>query len=394
MTPTIALVADDLTGANDTAVRFLRAGWTTELQLGSAPAGADVVAVTTDSRALAPADAAAAVAGEVRRLRAAGARHLYKKVDSTLRGPILAEIEAASSAWSPGATVVVCPAFPEAGRTVRDGVLLVDGVEAHLTPVGSDPVTPVRESHIPTLLGGVHVRLAGDDTAAHARQLAAAGPIAVADAETGADLERIAAAVALLGADAVPVGSAGLAGPMAGAWAAQESPAPALVVVTSLHAATRGQVERIAAEDPGAIERPTAEAVADDAAWKSWCGGLEERFGADRGTIVLVAPEDRDRGLDPALVARRFGELAAGLAGRHPVAGLVVTGGDGARAVVDALGANGIVLIGEIAAGIPIGTLSGGPLRDTLIITKAGGFGDPDALLTAASAVRHRRQHP
>ncbi|WP_067972846.1 four-carbon acid sugar kinase family protein [Nocardiopsis trehalosi] len=391
MTPAIALVADDLTGANDTAVRFLRAGWTTELQLGAAPANADVVAVSTDSRALAPADAAAAVAAQVERLRAAGARHLYKKVDSTLRGPIRAEIDAARAAWAPGATVVVCPAFPEAGRTVRDGVLLVDGVEVHRTPVGTDPVTPVAESHVPTLIGAAHVRLTGADAAEDAALLAAGGPVVVADAETPADLERLAAAIAALGPDAIPVGSAGLAGPMAGAWAAREAPAPALVVVTSLHAATRGQVERLAARLPEAVERPDAATVADDAAWAVWAEGVRGRFAGAGEAVVLLAPDDRGLGLDPALVARRFGALAAGLATEHRVAGLVVTGGDGARAVVDALGASGIVLLGEVAAGVPVGTLAGGPLRDTLIVTKAGGFGDPDALLTAASAVRHRR---
>ncbi|MFC9089922.1 four-carbon acid sugar kinase family protein, partial [Nocardiopsis dassonvillei] len=143
--PRVAVVADDLTGAGDTAVQFLRAGWSTELQLSPAPSTAEVVAVSTDSRAL-PAERAAHAADEaVRRLRGAGAARLYKKVDSTLRGPIRAEIDATLAAWSPGAVAVVCPAFPATGRTVRDGVLLVDGVEVHRTAVGRDPVTPVTE---------------------------------------------------------------------------------------------------------------------------------------------------------------------------------------------------------------------------------------------------------
>ena len=64
---------------------------------------------------------------------------------------------------------------------------------------------------------------------------------------------------------------------------------------------------------------------------------------------------------------------------------------DGARALADALGATGISLTGEVAPGIPDGTLSGGRLHGHRIVTKAGGFGAPDALLTAVAAVRHRR---
>ncbi|MBV2366965.1 four-carbon acid sugar kinase family protein [Streptomonospora nanhaiensis] len=387
MSPVIALVADDLTGANDTAVRFLRAGWSTELQLGSAGGTADVVAVSTDSRALGAEDAAAAVAEQVRRLH--GARHLYKKVDSTLRGRMAAEIEAARRAWAPDAVAVVCPAFPEAGRTVVDGVLLVDGTPAHETPVGTDPVTPVRESHIPTLLGAGHVRLTGDGTAEDAALIAAAGPVVVVDARTDSDLERLAAAIAHLGPRAVPVGSAGLAAPMAGAWAAGAAPGTALVVVTSLHAATRGQVERLAGGAP--VEYCPAAAIADTAAWQAWHDRVADRLAEGPEVLAVVAPEDRALGLDPAEVAHRFGALTAELAHRHGLAGLVVTGGDGARAVVDALGATGIALTGEVAAGIPAGTLTGGPLHGLPVVTKAGGFGDPDALITAATAIRHRR---
>ncbi|MDT0301866.1 four-carbon acid sugar kinase family protein [Streptomonospora wellingtoniae] len=385
----IAMVADDLTGAGDTAVRFLHAGWSTELLLSGGPGAgsADVVAASTDSRAMAAQDAAAAVRERVR--RHSGARRLYKKVDSTLRGQLAAEVEAARSAWSPDAVAVVCPAFPEAGRTVADGVLLVEGTPAARTPVGDDPVTPVRESHIPTLLGAAHVRLEGADPAADAERLGAAGPIVVADAGTQADLECLAAAIALLGRRAVPVGSAGLAGPMGRAWARAETPAPVLVVVTSLHAATREQVARLSESLP--VRHCTAADLAGDAAWTAWSASTEELLADSGEALAIVAPDERGGGLDPAEVARRFGALAAGLAVRNPVSGFVVTGGDGARALAEALGATAIALTGEVAPGVPAGTLSGGRLHGRPIVTKAGGFGAPDALLTAVTAVRHRR---
>ena len=60
-----------------------------------------------------------------------------------------------------------------------------------------------------------------------------------------------------------------------------------------------------------------------------------------------------------------------------------------ARALTRALEARAIALTGEVAPGIPIGTLSGGPRHGRAIVTKAGGFGSPTALLEAAEAVRH-----
>ena len=69
----------------------------------------------------------------------------------------------------------------------------------------------------------------------------------------------------------------------------------------------------------------------------------------------------------------------------------VVTCGDGARALTSRLEAHAIRLTGEVAPGIPIGTLSGGPRHGLTIVTKAGGFGSPTALLDAAEAVRHTK---
>lgn len=388
--PHIAVVADDLTGAGDTAVQFVRAGWRTELQLSAADTAAEVVAVTTDSRAL-PADEAARAVGEaVQGLRAAGVDLLYKKVDSTLRGAIRAEIDGVLDMWGPGAVAVVCPAFPANGRTVRDGVLLVHGTEVHRTAAGRDPVTPITESHVADLLDAEHVHLTGT-ARRDAELLREAGPVAVVDAETEADLERVAAAVTALGSDAVPVGSAGLAAQLARTWAPEHTYRPSLVVVTSLHSNTREQVARLAAEPGTRVERPGPADLANEEAWQSWSRTVLERFDPQAPHLALVAPEDRDGALSPADVARRLGGLAARIAEEHVLSGLVVTGGDGARALTTQLQARAIALTGEVAPGIPIGTVSGGPRHGLTIVTKAGGFGSPTALLDAADTVRHTK---
>ncbi|MEN4920817.1 D-threonate kinase [Achromobacter spanius] len=402
MRPTIAIVADDLTGSGDTAVQFVRAGWCTHLSIGGAdealagPAhdGVEVLAVTTNSRALSPVDAAEVIRSNVRQLRDAGVSRLYKKVDSTLRGAFKAEIDAAREAWRDDAIAVVCPAFPATGRTVEQGVLYVNGKPVTETSAATDPVTPVTESHIPTLLGCAHVAPLADDTPETlAARIAQAGGAVVVDAATDADLERLARAVGLLGERALPVGAGGLAVPLARVWAGADQTAPVVVVVTSQHSAARGQAAALQAAGADTWS-PSLEQLADDAQWQAWSQPLLQAHAQaplEAGTILLLAPEGQRAGLDSDTVADRLGSLAAQLIAASRAAGVVATGGDGARSVLLALQANGIALVDEVMGGVPLGTLTGGTAAGLPVVTKAGGFGTEDVLVRAVRAIRDRR---
>lgn len=402
MKPAIAIVADDLTGSGDTAVQFVRAGWCTHLSIGGAdealagPAHDDVevLAVTTNSRAFSAADAADVIGRNVRQLREAGVSRLYKKVDSTLRGAFKAEIDAARDAWRDDAIAVVCPAFPATGRTVEQGILYVNGKPVTETSAATDPVTPVTESHIPTLLGSAHVAPLADDTPETlAARIAQAGATVVVDAATDDDLERLARAVGLLGERALPVGAGGLAVPLARVWAGADQTAPVVVVVTSQHSAARGQAAALQAAGADTW-RPSLEQLADDAQWQAWSQPLLQAHAQaplEAGTILLLAPEGQRAGLDSDKVADRLGSLAAQLIAASLAAGVVATGGDGARSVLLALQANGIALVDEVMGGVPLGTLTGGTAAGLPVVTKAGGFGTEDVLVRAVRAIRDRR---
>jgi uncharacterized protein YgbK (DUF1537 family) len=402
LTPTIAIVADDLTGSGDTAVQFVRAGWSTHLSIGGAdealsgPAteGVEVLAVTTNSRALAAADAAGVIRQNVEQLRAAGVSRLYKKVDSTLRGAFKAEIDAARDAWGPDTVAVICPAFPATGRTVEQGILYVNGKPVTETSAATDPVTPVTESHIPTLLGCAHVAAqAGDTPDTLAARIRQAGNTVVVDAATDADLERLARAIGLLGEHALPVGAGGLAVPLARVWAGADQTAPVVVVVTSQHSAARAQAAALQASGADTWT-PSLAQLADDAAWQAWSQPLLQHHAqapAEAGTVLLLAPEGQLAGLDSETVAERLGSLAAQLITTSRAAGVVATGGDGARSVLVALAARGIALVDEVMGGVPLGTLTGGMAAGLPVVTKAGGFGTEDVLVRAVRAIRDRR---
>ncbi|SOE46016.1 Domain of unknown function DUF1537 [plant metagenome] len=401
MSTVIAIVADDLTGAGDTAVQFVRAGWSTRLSvegaeeaLAAGAPDAEVLAVTTQSRAMSDAQAARVVQDNVARLRAAGAQRLYKKVDSTLRGAFRAEIEAARVAWREDAIAVICPAFPATGRTVEAGVLTVNGKPVTETSAATDPVTPVTESHIPTLLGCGHVAAEpGESAQSLAARIAKAGDVVVVDARNDEDLELLARAIAELGERVMPVGAGGLAVPLARVWAGADQRSPVIVVVTSQHSAARAQAEALRA-DGATVWLPTLAQLADAAQWEAWAAPLVEglaKSDSDAQTLLLLAPEGRRDDLDSDTVAERLGALAARLVTETGAAGVVATGGDGARQTLMALAANGIALVDEVMGGVPLGTMTGGPAAGLPVVTKAGGFGTEDVLVRAVRAIRDRR---
>lgn len=401
MSTVIAIVADDLTGAGDTAVQFVRAGWSTRLSvegaeeaLAAGAPDAEVLAVTTQSRAMSDADAARVVQDNVARLRAAGAQRLYKKVDSTLRGAFKAEIEAARVAWREDAIAVICPAFPATGRTVEAGVLTVNGKPVTETSAATDPVTPVTESHIPTLLGCGHVAAEpGESAPSLAARIAKAGDVVVVDARNDEDLELLARAIAELGERVMPVGAGGLAVPLARVWAGADQRSPVIVVVTSQHSAARAQAEALRAAG-ATVWLPTLAQMADAAQWEAWAAPLVENLAksdSDAQTLLLLAPEGRRDDLDSDTVAERLGTLAARLVTETGAAGVVATGGDGARQTLLALAANGIALVDEVMGGVPLGTMTGGKAAGLPVVTKAGGFGTEDVLVRAVRAIRDRR---
>ena len=148
----IRVIADDFTSATDALPAFAQRGWSTRVVLRPTPAlvsdAFEVWSTDTDSRTL-PDDAAAALAATwARQWREADI--LVKQFDSTLRGPVVAEMLAAWHA-SERSKLIVAPAFPAAGRSTVQGHVLVDGVPVHETSFASDPLNPVRNSSLPAL---------------------------------------------------------------------------------------------------------------------------------------------------------------------------------------------------------------------------------------------------
>src|SRR5699024_1558114 len=109
---------------------------------------ADIVVLNTESRAKEPDESAQCVKEAI---LTHPASLIYKKIDSTLRGNIGAEIEAALTA-SGAKLAIVVPAIPAAGRVTRDGQCYVNHIPLLETEFARDPKTPISSSAISTII--------------------------------------------------------------------------------------------------------------------------------------------------------------------------------------------------------------------------------------------------
>ncbi|MGB3337077.1 MAG: four-carbon acid sugar kinase family protein [Devosia sp.] len=326
----LAIVADDLTGALDASAPFAVRGISTVVALGrdhlgaALASGADVVGVSTDSREISPDAARQAVADCVALLPPG--LSIFKKIDSRLKGNISAELDAI-----PFQRALAIPAIPAFGRWMRNGRLDGFGV--------TQPID-------------IAARLGRHATSATIPDVDEQGDIDHALATTAHDLA--------VGARGLAEALAARLAPIARPAAIPPISAPIFCVIGSTDPITTRQVERLrAAIEVTYIAAPDGEAPANL---------------PSLGGITLLHAT-KGSGADPTVVAQRLGEAMVRL---RPPAGatLVMSGGATAQVVLRALGIGIVELHGEALPGLPIARAGG-----FTIITKSGGFGEPDALL-------------
>jgi D-threonate/D-erythronate kinase len=405
MSPRVIIIADDLTGAADTGATFAAQGAKTLVVWAEGPLPrADVLVLSTESRHLEREAAVRAVSAVAGRLQAGTYCHdrhwIYKKIDSTLRGHPGPELAALMQGLGiEGA--LVAPAFPNQGRTTRQGLLLVEGVPLTSTVFGRE----VASSDLRTLFGAgfqegrlkslpLHTVREGGATAMHAAS------IWIADAETDADLALLVRAapestIRLL------CGSAGLAQALAGMLARDygwQAPAEGfaelelggqgvLIVAASRHPRTLTQVAAAAAAGIPVI-CPEPGWFTGDSGTDKLTDDLVEALSG--GAAVLTTAGLPDMPCGGGRLTERLAQGVEALVAHRSPKGLVLTGGDAAIAVSHVLRAEALQLRGELARGVPWGTFVGGVIPGLPVVTKAGGFGDEDTFLAAIRFFQRR----
>ena len=405
----VALIADDLTGANNAGVQLAKQGFPTVTVMhdaASVPDGYDAVCVDSDSRYVSPEEARQRVAASARRMRERGARLLCKRVDTLLRGNVGAEIDGMLDLM-PDALAVFAAAFPGSNRVVRDGTLFVDGapVTDHLV-ASSDPIAPVRHAAIAKIVASqsrarvdhVTLNVVSAGAAAIARRLtevAASGArIAIVDAVADDDIAAIAYAMAQLERPLVPVDP----GALSAMYARRRFPAAGekqvLVAVGSVSAITRRQLAnvlreygaeamlvdaaRLAARDHGEEEIRRA---TDAALRQPGTGALRVITTLDDGAALSLDTLAQREGTSPQVLSKRIAEglarVSVGImqASRGTIAGCYSTGGDVTAAIYKAAAATGVKIEGEVMPLTAHVRLVGGTLDGLRMVTKGGSIG-------------------
>lgn len=371
-------LADDLSGALDAAAAFHGVGRRVRIVLSAdewqARAEDDVVGVTTETRNAAPEVAAARVTRAIAHARSQTAWLVYKKIDSTLRGSVTAELEALARAMQ-DARILFAPANPLVGRIVRRGVLLVHGVPVAETEFGRDPVCPVRSSDVCAFRGAIP-----------------SDRILIPDTENVSDLE---AAVARMAGEAVwvAVGSGALARPVAAALGAHERgirPAhmlertgaaeAVLLVAGSVHPANRAQAAKLAAH----LGLPIRELALGGRA--AVIREAVDDLRRQRAALVLVEELRRDS----AAVLREVTAMTGEIVEQSGVRRVFVTGGETAFALCKRLGVASLDYLAELEPGLGVSRAERGAVvaGDLLLAVKPGGFGDADTWRRAWEALR------
>lgn len=395
------LLADDLTGCCDAAVKFLTPSNTVRIALAPASAASCAVpargmlAVNTDSRAL-PAPESARINYQVaQRLKGElkGPSDLvYKKLDSTLRGNPGPEIAAIADALGSDAAIIA-PAAPSLGRTVRNGVLAVNGVPLARTVFGKDPGSPMLHSEVGEILGDLPDAAPVTINSLNHGENALAGEIQallaqgvrylILDSLSQADLDLIARVGLAMRPQPLFAGSAGLAQALAVHSGRMNIQKPALklkrilFVCGSANQATHAQLREI--ENAG-IQVLYLDPALSPASISANASRLAELLRKDSACVATTqarigAEEAAEQIRALALITRLVLDERIG-----PGFGLFLTGGETAFATLRNL-ADCMTLKGELMPGIVLGELAGGQWRGLPVITKAGGFGPASAFL-------------
>lgn len=366
---TLRLIADDLTGALDTAAEFVGlvgpvpVHWSGAIPLDLPPSAA----LDSGTRELREREAVAATAELARGL--AGAKIAYKKIDSLLRGHVVAELAACLRSAS-FRYCVLAPAFPYQGRVTRDGVQWRRTALGEWSAIADIQALLVRAG-LPAALGKAGERLNPG--------------ITVYDAETDEDLRRVAKLGATADGPVLWCGSAGLAQALAGECKAPSRAAltqPVLGLFGSDQAVTTSQLESC-----GPFHLRLLDGGPDSAAD---LGRLLRQTGVAMASLNLPS------GLGRGEAAQRIGSELAQLTGQVQRPGtLVVAGGETLRGLCAALGATALEAQGQIEPGLPYSRLRGGRWDGLEVISKSGAFGGPEIwreLLNLDGATAQRAQ--
>jgi uncharacterized protein YgbK (DUF1537 family) len=349
----LRLLADDLTGALDSAAEFVGlcgpfdVTWADSLP----PHLPSCLAIDSGTRERTPAESVAIIERLAPLL--GDASIAYKKVDSLLRGAWAAELGSSlrTGAWK---ACIVAPAFAYQGRRTWNGQHYALGQDGRWFPVGANLLAQLADQGVNAQMGRFDAPLTEG--------------VHVFDAESDADLDRVVTIGRRAPFPLLWSGSGGLAGALTrghSAVAPQTLRTPVLGLFGSDQATTAAQLDACG---------PAVVTLRDQGADNA--GIVRRKLVHDGVALVKFAfVPGLSRGEAAERIARELNALTAAL---DPPGTLIVAGGETLKAVCLALGARALKVTGRIVPGLPRSILQGGRWADVEVISKSGAFGASD----------------
>lgn len=424
------IIADDLTGANDTALQFHQRGANTKILLDSdctpkVKAGTEVWALSSESRNVPSEEALARLEKAVKTFQENFTfDYYYKKIDSTLRGHIALETLRMVELLEYDAAIII-PAFPQEGRITVGGYHLAKGVPIGRTEIAIDPHSPITESHVPTLLrsqlkeadaelvGTIDLRtvmMGAGPVLMRINDLIKAGKkLIVADATSITDIEQIVLAINKCEKKILPTGTAATAQVISKYWLAgieKESVSlsvgtfPRLIVSGTATQITANQIVKLEQSDDfenvnfiPLETKDILEGVKDE---------LVERIltNLKSGVTVCVHTSNLIANFDgfsedsfnaeltkeklAGMITDYLAELTKAVTDRIEVI-LITLGGETSYKCCKAINSNELKLVDEAAPAISICS----DINRKWIITKSGNLGNSNTLIEILNYLAH-----
>lgn len=426
----VGIIADDLTGANDTALQFHQKGASTKILLDSEctpkiKAGTEVWALSSESRNV-PAEVAISRVEKAVNTFAENFSfdYYYKKIDSTLRGHIALETLTMLNILDYDAAVIM-PAFPQEGRITVGGYHLAKGVPIGKTEMAIDPHSPITESHVPTLLQSQLGEISADivGTIDLHTVLNGAGPILmklnelinegkrliVADSTSLTDLEQIALAINKCDKKILPTGTAAGAQVLSKYWLAgiEKEPVsinidalPKLIVSGTATQITANQIKKLEQSDDcndiNFIALETTEILdgVTEALVDRIVTNLKSKVTVCVHTSELIANFDgfSEDSFNAELTKERFAsmitdflaDLTKKVTEKIDVI-LITLGGETSYKCCKMIDSNELQLVDEVAPAISLCS----DINRRWIITKSGNLGNSNTLIEILNYLAH-----
>lgn len=417
----ILIVADDFTGSNDTVAQFCKKKLKCMVSTGGDTSKlleqCDVLVIDTESR-FDDRDTAYRKAFEAgKSIKGRNISLFYKKIDSTLRGNPGAEISGLMDSLEIK-HAIIAPALPVYGRVTIDGNVYVNNMLLEKTEFASDPVSPVKSSYIPEIISSQTDKKTGvikypevlkgkENLADRIEELFSKGVnIVVIDAKEMSDLDTIASAITALDEKIIYAGCSGLAGYLAEYTTPEVEKKINIVIAGSASEVTRRQLNFASEKLPVRIididiERIFKKEQALET--KRILEIVKESSDSGKDVIIRAAPESSSveesfakgsgYGLERFKVSESIayflGDLSRQILSEIRVKGILFTGGDTAIKAAECMGISGTVIQDEIVHGIPYGYFTEDKYKDLIIVSKAGGFGKEDAIVSVLNFLKN-----